>query len=154
MMLETSDPRQTQAVAAALGRTLTGGEVIALRGALGAGKTQFVKGLAAGLDVPPEEPVVSPTFVLVREYAGRLRLIHIDAYRLHAAAELADLGLDEILADRGAVVAVEWADRAEGLLPSGAIGVELEHIDNTHRRLRLAGLSAAAEAAIGMARAG
>lgn len=141
--LETADERETRALGAALGRTLTGGEVIALYGALGAGKTQFVKGLAAGLNVSDDEPIVSPTFVLVREYAGRLRLIHVDAYRLRVAGELVDLGLEEILADRGSVLAIEWAERVGALLPDDAVRVEIEHADHAHRRLRITGLKPA-----------
>ncbi len=100
---------------------------MALCGELGAGKTQLVKGIADGLGVPPEEPVVSPTFVLVREYLGRLKLYHIDAYRLSAADELAALGLDEMLEDDRGIVAVEWADRVAQALPPAAWWIDLRH---------------------------
>ncbi|MGE0480596.1 MAG: tRNA (adenosine(37)-N6)-threonylcarbamoyltransferase complex ATPase subunit type 1 TsaE [Phycisphaerae bacterium] len=135
---ESTGPADTQAVAAALGRLLLGGEVIALDGALGAGKTQFAKGLAHGLDVPPDEPVVSPTFVLVREYRGRLTLYHVDAYRLAGADDLAAIGWDDLRSDGAGVVAVEWAERVAGLLPANAIRVEIEHVDGTRRRIRIA----------------
>ena len=92
------------------------GDCIALVGELGAGKTVLVRGLAVGLGVADERLVSSPTYVLVQEYAGRVRLYHVDLYRLTAAEdELADLGIEEMLAD--GVVVIEWADRAAGTLP-------------------------------------
>jgi tRNA threonylcarbamoyladenosine biosynthesis protein TsaE len=102
-------------------------DVLALYGPLGAGKTQLVKGIAAGLGVPEDEPVVSPTFVLVREYSGRLRLYHLDAYRLWGADELTALGWEEMVGDANAAVVLEWADRVEAALPPSHWRIELEH---------------------------
>jgi tRNA threonylcarbamoyladenosine biosynthesis protein TsaE len=133
----THAPAETVALGAAVGRLLHAGDILALCGPLGAGKTQFVKGLAVGLDVPAEEPVVSPTFVLVREYLGRLRLYHFDAYRLGSAAELADLGLTEMATEPDAVVAVEWADRFPGVLPPHTVRIRFEHVDPNTRSLQL-----------------
>jgi len=93
---------ETFAFGQALGGLLQSGDFVALTGQLGAGKTHLVKGLAVGLGVPADEPVVSPTFVLVREYIGRLKLYHIDAYRLGGAAELFALGLEEMGPSRAA----------------------------------------------------
>jgi tRNA threonylcarbamoyladenosine biosynthesis protein TsaE len=99
----------TRAVAARLAADLEAGAVLLLSGDLGAGKTAFVKGLAQGLGLDPDE-VTSPTFTLVHEYrGGRLPLIHVDLYRLERA-EFDEIGLDPELAERG-VVAVEWAER-------------------------------------------
>jgi tRNA threonylcarbamoyladenosine biosynthesis protein TsaE len=93
------------------------GEVFALRGDLGAGKTQFVKGLAAGLG-GDGEAVTSPTFTLIHEYGGgRLRLIHFDFYRLESEAEALRLGLDDYLDGTG-VLAIEWADKYPTILPA------------------------------------
>lgn len=92
--------------------------MLALIGPLGAGKTAFVKGLAAGLGVPPRE-AISPTFALIHEHTGRLPLFHIDLYRLEGADEVAELGLDDY-AERGGVLAIEWAERAGEALPPGA----------------------------------
>lgn len=131
----THGPAQTLAFGRALAGLLTGGEFLALCGALGAGKTQLVKGLGAGLGVEPTEPIVSPTFVLVREYAGRLKLYHIDAYRLGDAAELFDLGLAEMAADLQAIVAVEWADRVPEAIPVDACRIEMEHAGPSERRI-------------------
>ena len=94
------------------------GDVLALVGDLGAGKTQWVKGLAAGLG--SDAPVTSPTFTLIHEYAGgRLPLYHVDCYRLESAAELLGIGLDDYLDGRG-VLAIEWADKFPELIPAGA----------------------------------
>lgn len=128
---------QTFALGAAIGRTLRGGDFLALSGPLGAGKTRLVQGLAAGLGVPPDEPVVSPTFVLIREYPGRLTLYHVDAYRLSGPAELLALGLDELAAQTDAVVAVEWADRARPAIPGHACWIDLDHAGPTARRIAL-----------------
>lgn len=133
----THSPEQTQAWAACLGRALQAGDVVALTGPLGAGKTQVVKGLAVGLEVPPSEPIVSPTFVLVREYAGRLRLFHLDAYRLGDPEELTMLGIEEMCGDPAGVVVVEWADRFVERLPTPRYGVALAHVEVTTREIVL-----------------
>jgi tRNA threonylcarbamoyladenosine biosynthesis protein TsaE len=129
-------PEETRALGARLGRRLKPGDVVGLCGALGAGKTEFIKGLALGLGAPDDEPVQSPTFVLAREYAGRLRLVHVDAYRLASAEELHALGWEEWLAE-GAVLALEWADRFPSALPEDAILVELEHAAALERDVRI-----------------
>ena len=124
-----ADPAATLELGRRIGAQLRGGEFLALCGPLGAGKTHLAKGLALGLGVPPDEPVVSPTFVLVREYQGRLRLVHADAYRLGSSDELRSLGLDEQLTPE-TVVAVEWADRFPAAIPDSGIWVELEYADS------------------------
>jgi len=131
----TNGADETFELGRALGGTLRGGDFVALIGALGAGKTQLVKGIAAGLEVADDEPVVSPTFVLVREYAGRLKLYHIDAYRLGSAEDLWALGVEEMMSDSPAVVVLEWADRAPEIVPSRACRIDLEHAGPTHRRI-------------------
>lgn len=114
LVLEAADEATTKAIGAALAVTLRPGDVVGLTGDLGAGKTRFVQGAAAALEV--EDPVVSPTFMLVRSYDGRLPVQHVDAYRLSGAAELEDLGIEEVLPP-DAVTFVEWADRVAGALP-------------------------------------
>lgn len=111
-------PADTFSQGKALGIQLRGGEVIALCGDLGAGKTHFVKGVAAGLGHDPDE-VTSPTFTLVHEYnLGRLPLFHFDFYRLETEDEALQLGFDDYM-DSGGVLAIEWADKFEHLLPPG-----------------------------------
>jgi tRNA threonylcarbamoyladenosine biosynthesis protein TsaE len=105
----THSEEETRAVARSLAETLTAGAVILLSGDLGAGKTAFVRGLAEGLGLDPDE-VTSPTFTLVHEYVGgRLPLVHVDLYRLERA-ELEEIGMDGDIAGAG-VTAIEWADR-------------------------------------------
>ncbi len=108
--------------------------VFLLSGDLGAGKTVFAKGLAAGLEIDPAE-VTSPSFTLINEYAGRLRLYHIDLYRLDAGA-CRELGLEEIFADDQAVTVIEWAERLDDV-PAGAIRVWIDYVSDTERRIRI-----------------
>jgi tRNA threonylcarbamoyladenosine biosynthesis protein TsaE len=108
----TRSETETATVGRALAATLVPGDVVLLHGDLGAGKTAFVKGLAEGLGVAPDQ-VSSPTFTLVQEYrGGRLTLFHVDLYRLDDPREILDLGLDEIAAD--GVLAIEWAEKLNG----------------------------------------
>jgi tRNA threonylcarbamoyladenosine biosynthesis protein TsaE len=135
--LHSHSEQETREIGRLLGTTLGGGEVIELCGPLGVGKTQLAKGLATGLGVPEDVPVTSPTFVLVREYAGRLAYYHCDAYRLRSVDELLALGLEEILDAPDAVVAIEWADRFPAALTADAIRVNLTHQSHSSRRLRI-----------------
>lgn len=108
---QTSDAAETFALGQRIGAQLNGGEVLLLNGPLGAGKTVFVKGLAAAFDIDPEE-VTSPSFTLVNPYLGRLPLFHIDLYRLDEGAAAAHaVDLDELLTDERAVIVIEWAER-------------------------------------------
>lgn len=118
-----SGPEETRKLGEILGRSLGEGDTVALRGDLGAGKTSLTQGIAAGLGVSEEYPVVSPTFVLVNEYKGRTFLFHIDAYRL-SGDEFLDTGLDEYF-HRPGVTVVEWAERIEDDLPARRLEVEL-----------------------------
>ena len=117
-----------------LGKAVPGGTVIALRGGLGAGKTTFAKGLARGLGV--EDEVTSPTYTIVSEYEGRLRLHHIDAYRLRDEDEFLALGPDEYF-DSNGLVLIEWADRVEGCLPRERIEVHVEVTGPQSRRFEV-----------------
>jgi tRNA threonylcarbamoyladenosine biosynthesis protein TsaE len=120
-----ADEAATRAAGAALGAVLAPGDAIGLCGDLGAGKTTFVQGLAAGLGVVA--PVVSPTFSLVNEVrGGRVLLVHADLYRIERARELDELGLDEALRGGVCAVVIEWADRFE-VLPPDALWIELRH---------------------------
>jgi tRNA threonylcarbamoyladenosine biosynthesis protein TsaE len=135
-MVMTHSRDETQAIGEVLAQCLAPGQVIALHGNLGAGKTTFVQGLARGMQV--HDRVASPTFVLVNEYtgAGGVRLLHVDTYRLGTApeAEAAMLGLEEIFDDQDAIVAVEWADRVANLLPADCLLVELGYSETDDDR--------------------
>ena len=126
----TSSSAETEAAGEAFGRGLKRGDLLLLAGDLGAGKTTFVRGVARGAGSPAH--VASPTFQLVRVYKGRIQLAHVDLYRIEAAGELGDLGLDELL-DQGAVL-VEWGDRLDA--PEAAL-LSIEHLGGDRRRLRL-----------------
>ena len=126
----TNSPDETEAEGEELGRGLRAGDLILLTGPLGAGKTTFVRGLARGAG--SEAQVASPTFQLVRIYPGRVQLAHVDLYRVKAAGELADLGLDELI-DEGAVV-VEWGDRIEATKTGRQI--TFETLGGDRRRIR------------------
>ena len=127
----------TEELGRALGRSAGLGDVFALCGPLGAGKTTLTRGLAGGLDVPSSAGVRSPTFTLCNEYPGRLAVLHVDLYRLESEDEAEDLGLTERAGSEGVVI-VEWADKLAALLPAHALWIELEHRD-TARRVTLWG---------------
>lgn len=127
--------RKTEAFGYAIGQSLQGGEILALIGELGSGKTALVQGIAAGLGIPSEQ-VTSPTFTLIHEYQGRRRLVHIDLYRIDRPEAVKQLGLDEYYNDQ-TVVAIEWADRIAAELPSDRLDIELVHVASTTRRMTM-----------------
>ena len=133
MTHSSNSEAETRAIAAALAPSLSAGSVVLLSGDLGAGKTAFVRGLAAGLGIDPDE-VTSPTFTLVHEYrGGRLPLIHVDLYRLDRA-ELDEIGLDPDLAVVG-VTAVEWSERLSRPI-TGAVTVHIADRGGDSREIR------------------
>ena len=136
--LEARTADDTRAVGAALTELLRFGDVVALTGELGAGKTTFVQGAARGMG--STATVLSPTFTLVREYPdGRLPIHHVDIYRLERVQDVLDLGFEE-MTDDGGVVFVEWGDAVEGLMPESYLKVELTSDPHTEaRRLELTG---------------
>ena len=120
--LTAGAPEDTMAVGNAVASLLREGDAVALTGELGAGKTTFVRGAARALGF--DGAVASPTFTLVREYQGRVRIYHVDVYRLERVQDVLDLGLDEMVTE-GGVVLVEWGDAVEGLLPDEHLLVEI-----------------------------
>lgn len=128
---------ETESIAAELARTFGGGEIVALHGEMGAGKTQFVRGLLRGLDGDPQS-VSSPTFVLLNVYdTGRLTVYHLDAYRITGAEDFEAIGFGELL-EQGGVVAVEWPQRVQGLLPEGQVWrVTLTPLDPARRLIEI-----------------
>ena len=128
----THSEEETQNLAGILASTLAAGDVLLVSGNLGAGKTAFVRGLAAGLGINPDD-VSSPTFTLIHEYrGGRLALYHADLYRLERAAT-EEIGLEELGISDG-VLAIEWPDRLTHPIP-GARSVAIEIVDETTRRI-------------------
>jgi tRNA threonylcarbamoyladenosine biosynthesis protein TsaE len=130
----THSADETRAAGARLARRLGPGDVVALTGELGAGKTCFVQGLARALGVGAWP--TSPTFVLVNEYRGELPIHHVDAYRVAGPAELVDVGLLELL-DGDGVTVIEWADRVAALLPDRTIHVSIDGVGDEPRTIRI-----------------
>jgi len=131
IIIETTSPEETAELGRKLGERLRPGDVLALVGPLGAGKTQLTKGLALG--VGAESTATSPTFKLVNEYDGRITLYHIDAYRLRGAGDLVSLGCDEFFDGDGAAV-VEWADRVAAALPAEHLRIDIAITGAASRR--------------------
>jgi len=134
--LKTGNAAETKALGEKIGKKLQGGEVIALTGELGAGKTCLTQGLALGLGVNPREYVTSPSFNLIKEYRGRLPLYHLDIFRLNGREELEELGYEEYFYGEGITV-IEWAEKAEGLLPAAHLHIELSVLDKNGRQIRI-----------------
>src|ERR1700722_7620409 len=134
-IIDIHSSRETRMWARRLATLLTGGELIALTGDLGVGKTCFVKGLARGLELP-EDQILSPTFTMIQEHRGRVPLFHIDLYRLDRVA-LADLGLREYLFSEG-VAAVEWFERLREAAELECITVSITFAEAGKRRIEFA----------------
>jgi tRNA threonylcarbamoyladenosine biosynthesis protein TsaE len=142
---QTQNAEETFDLGRRVGTQLSGGEILLLDGPLGAGKTVFVKGLAAALGIDPEE-VTSPSFTLVNPYAGRLPLFHLDLYRLDEGAAAAHaVDLEELLSDESAVVVIEWAERLGHYpLPANVWRVAITGDGDEPRKISIAGAVARA----------
>jgi tRNA threonylcarbamoyladenosine biosynthesis protein TsaE len=129
---------QTIELGRRIGQQLKGGEVIAVCGVLGSGKTYLIKGIAAGAGAQDSaRKVNSPTFVIVNEYAGRVDIYHIDAYRLNSAAEFEMIGFDDFCYPQSLVL-IEWADKIESALEGiDYMRIEIFHIGDMRRRIRI-----------------
>lgn len=134
----TISDQETIKLGQRLGALLTDGDVVALVGELGSGKTWFTKGLALGLGVSPDMIITSPSFALVNEYEGRCTFYHMDFYRLESLSEVISSGLEEYLY-KGDVVVLEWADRWPEILPERRIKVEFFIMDDHSRKITLSG---------------
>ena len=132
-IIETTSLEETYAFGRRFAQRLKVGDCVALVGDLGAGKTALARGIAMGLGLTDQRMVSSPTFVLVQEYPTQPKLFHIDLYRLRQPEiELADLGLDEMLED--GIVLIEWADRAEEVLPGERWEITIESVGASERK--------------------
>jgi tRNA threonylcarbamoyladenosine biosynthesis protein TsaE len=133
----SNSPDETIDFGQKLGSQLKGGEVVAICGPLGSGKTHLIKGIAAGAGAGDQKHINSPTFVIVNEYSGRLDIYHIDAYRLNSVSEFEMVGFDDFCYPRS-VVLIEWADRVESALRGlDCLHIELEHAGETSRRIHV-----------------
>lgn len=140
---ETQSFEETQKLGFDFAKDFVGGEVIALHGDLGSGKTTFMQGLAKGLEI--ERNIISPTFIIMRSYEIKSKkhpqikfLYHLDLYRIETEAEAIDLGLQDLIADPQNVVAIEWPDKVENLLPEKRWDIYFEYLKDDKRRIRFA----------------
>ncbi|MHC4193001.1 MAG: tRNA (adenosine(37)-N6)-threonylcarbamoyltransferase complex ATPase subunit type 1 TsaE [Planctomycetota bacterium] len=135
--ITSESPEQTIGLGRGIGQGLRGGEIIAVCGTLGSGKTHLIKGIAQGAGAKDSSEISSPTFVIVKEYVGRFDIYHIDAYRLDSIAEFEMLGFDDFCYPTS-VVLIEWADKIESALKSlEYVRVELLHSGQTLRQIRI-----------------
>lgn len=139
----TKSAEETKKFAAEFAEKLKGGEILCLYGELGSGKTTFVQGLAKGLGI--KKRILSPTFILMRSYLidsqTTNQFHHVDLYRIDKPRDVEMLGLQEIFNNPQDIVAIEWAERIKGILPSKRIDIYFEHIDENTRRIRIQPLS-------------
>lgn len=141
----TRSPDETRSIGASLGRALAPGTLVLLEGPFGAGKTVLVQGMAEALGI--DEPVTSPSFVLMTEHVGKQKLVHVDFFRIERAAPDLHASIEEYL-DDGWIVAVEWPDWLPTSLASEAVRVRLEPVSETERRITVSSKDAAVLAAI------
>ena len=125
---KTENPEETQTLGEKLGKTFKRGDVIALVGAMGTGKTCLTQGIARGVGIAPDEVVNSPSYILINEYNGAIPIYHIDLYRLENSEEIADLGLSEYIEGDGICI-IEWAERMSDLLPDTCIKIHITLAD-------------------------
>ena len=136
MIVRTNGEKETIRLGYALGKTLTKGAVVSLRGSLGAGKTVFAKGVARSLGI--QEAIASPTFTLIQEYEGTLPLYHMDLYRIDSTEEFELIGGEEYLYGEG-ITLIEWSEKIQDLLPEETIYVTIALIDDGSREIRIEG---------------
>ena len=125
---KTENPEETQTLGRKLGKTLKAGDVIALVGDLGTGKTCLTQGIARGIGIAPDEVVNSPSYILINEYNGAIPIYHIDLYRLENSEEIAELGLSEYIEGNGICI-IEWAERMANSLPDTCIKIHITLAD-------------------------
>jgi tRNA threonylcarbamoyladenosine biosynthesis protein TsaE len=152
--LSTACPEETLILGSVFGAFCAAGDVLALHGTLGAGKTLFTKGLAVGLGVEDIRQVISPTFILMRRHdGGRMPLYHFDAYRLHNGSEMEDIGADDAFA-AGGVAVVEWADHVADCLPERRCDIFIRVDGDSHRSWRIEGAERPDDLRVAIAEAG
>ena len=133
--LSKSD-NETVEIGKRLGLELSCGDVVALSGSLGSGKTWLTKGIGLGIGVDPDEVITSPSFSIVNQYEGRCIMYHMDLYRLDGINDIMSIGLDDYFHDKSIVI-VEWAERCPGILPYGYINVTLDILGNNERSIEI-----------------
>lgn len=137
MTIKTNTPQETEDLGRRIGEKLRKGDVVSLRGSLGAGKTVIAKGIARALGI--EEAIVSPTFTLVQEYDGREKLYHLDIYRLSGEDEFESMGGEEFLYPDG-ITLIEWSEKIDSMLPDSTVFITLDINDDLSRTIEIKGL--------------
>ncbi len=137
-VIQTRSASETFRIGKTIGSRLRPGDVVALVGELGAGKTQFIKGLAAGVGIESSAYISSPSFTLIHEYPGETPFYHMDFFRLGREQEAETLGLEEYFQGRG-ITAIEWADKIPSLLPEELLFICMAYVDKNIRSLEIAG---------------
>ena len=136
IQITTCSANETFVFARKIGEKLQEGDILALSGELGSGKTCFTGGLARGLGVSENYQITSPTFTLINEYPAKYKLYHFDVYRLNNYSEMEDLGYEEYFAGHGVVV-IEWAEKIAQIIPQTAIFINFEYIDDSKRKITI-----------------
>jgi len=139
IVLLSKSPEETFRIGRILADGLKAGDIVALTGELGSGKTCLTQGIASGLGVPEGYAVTSPTFTLINEYPGRqMALYHLDVYRLTGCADLPEMGYDEYLSGRGVMV-IEWAEKIREAVPVGSLFVVMTYLEEYIRKIEISG---------------
>jgi tRNA threonylcarbamoyladenosine biosynthesis protein TsaE len=136
MRIVSNSSERTRTLGETLGRLLAAGDVVALIGELGSGKTVLAQGLARGLGIDADEYVSSPSFALVNQYRGKIPVYHIDTYRLGDAVEMVALGYEDYFEPNGVTI-IEWADKVKDLLPARCLVITIDILDRTSRELKV-----------------
>ena len=130
----SGSPEETFFIGTIIGDNLNAGDIVALTGELGAGKTCLTQGIGKGLGIPDKYQITSPTFTLINEYKGRLILYHLDLYRIKGLQDMENIGYEENLFGEGVSV-VEWAEKIKEILPDETIFISMSYIDEDHRNM-------------------
>ena len=138
MVFQTKSPVETIRIGKNIGSLLLPGDIVALVGELGTGKTQFIKGLAAGVGVGKSTYISSPSFTLINEYVGKVRFYHMDLFRLKSEKEAEELGLEEYF-QGGGITAIEWADKIPSLLPEEILWIIICYTGKNIRSFEMIG---------------
>jgi tRNA threonylcarbamoyladenosine biosynthesis protein TsaE len=137
-VIQTKSPSETIRLGKRIGGLLRSGDVVALVGELGAGKTQFIKGLAGGVGVGKPTYISSPSFTLINEYPGRVPFYHVDLFRLEREKDAEELGLEDYFQGDG-ITAIEWADKIPSLLPKEILLIHIAYTGKNSRSLEIIG---------------
>jgi len=132
----TKSPEETHALGKDIGKRLSGGDIVAITGDLGAGKTCLSQGIGWGAGIDSNVYMTSPTFTLVKQYKGRVPIYHIDLFRMRTIEEVYELPIEDYFSGKGITI-IEWADRIEPLLPKGHFRIDIELISENERRIKI-----------------